>query len=86
MRAYIFQSEKDADVVGFTPQRDGGNLPAEFGPWQALGGGQAIQTGEHLAGVNGGGDAVQVGIQRDGFFLARTEVRITHHTSPRSLQ
>jgi hypothetical protein len=78
MRVFIFRSEKDNAIIGFTDQLDGGNLPADLGPWSALGG-QAIQTGDAMTGISGAANAVLDGIKRDGFFLARSEGRIVHH-------
>ena len=34
MRVHMFQGEDG--LYGFTPQDDGGNLPAEYSPWRPL--------------------------------------------------
>jgi hypothetical protein len=83
MQVFIFRSEKDTDVVGFTAQRDGRNLPVEYAPWKSLGG-NAIQTGDNLAGVTSGADNVREAIRRDGFYLGRSEVRVTSRSIPPS--
>lgn len=75
MQVFIFQSGKDSDVAGFTAQRDGGNLPADFAPWKPLGG-SVMQIGDSIAGVTDNAGAVLGGIRRDGFYLGRTEVRV----------
>ena len=82
MQVFIFLSQKDADVVGFTGQRYGSNLPAEFAPWNPLDN-SAMQLGTPLAGITDGSNAVLQGIQQDGFYLARSGVRVTRSTSPR---
>jgi hypothetical protein len=76
MQVFIFHSEKDSDVAGFTAQRDGSNLPAEFAPWKPLGG-SVMQVGDNIVGVTDNANAVLDGIKRDGFYLGRSEVRIT---------
>jgi hypothetical protein len=80
MQVFIFRSEKDSNIVGFTAQRDGGNLPAEFAPWTAQGN-SAIQSG--AASSSGGADAVQQGIKYDGYFLTTFEVSATYRPPPR---
>jgi hypothetical protein len=72
MQIFLFQSEIDNDLAGFTEEEDGGNLPSDYAPWKLIGG-RAVQIGSNLSGVSGGGDALLAAIQRDGFFLARSE-------------
>ena len=83
MQVFIFYSEKDADVVAFTEDQAGENLPTEFAPWSPLGG-RVIQIEDNLVGISGKMNAVIEGITRDGFFLASAETRITHFPSPRN--
>jgi hypothetical protein len=83
MQMYIFRSDKDPAIAGFTTQRHGGNLPAEFAPWRPPGG-AAIQTGDEFADVTGGADVVLAGIARDGFYLAMSEGRVTSRSQPPS--
>jgi len=80
MLLFVFQSEKDANVTAFTAQRDGGNLPAEFAPWKLLSGG-TVRTGANVGGVARGVDAIQAGIARDGFFIARGKLSVTRRSS-----
>jgi hypothetical protein len=70
MQIFVFRSDKDNDVFGFTGERHGRNLPAEFAPWTPLGHNE-MTVGNKVSGVTGGADAVTKGIARDGFFVAR---------------
>lgn len=70
MQVFVFQSEKDKDIVGFSDDPAGGNLPAEFAPWQPIGN-IALQVGGGVAGI-GAADAVMASIERDGFLVARS--------------
>jgi hypothetical protein len=81
MQIFIFGSTADVDVVAFTKDQSGKNLPSDFAPWQPLGG-SLIQSGDSLAGVSGGADAVIEGAARDSFFLARSEARLIHFPLP----
>jgi hypothetical protein len=82
MQVFLFQSQKDTDVAGFTTHKDGDNLPIEFAPWKQLGS-SVMQVGMSLAGVIGGSDAVLDGIRNNGYYLARSEVKIQKLTMPR---
>lgn len=33
MRIYVYVSVRDADILGFTSDETGGNLPEQLGPW-----------------------------------------------------
>lgn len=68
MQVFIFRSKINPGMVGFTTRRGGGNLPAEYAPWEPLDR-VSMLPGAPVAGVSGGSDAVLAGIQRDGFFL-----------------
>jgi hypothetical protein len=72
MQVFVFRSQIDARVVGFTTRRGAGNLPAEFAPWLLLER-VSMLPGMPVAGVRGGSDEVIEAIRRDGFFLARSE-------------
>jgi hypothetical protein len=65
MQVFVFQSERDADVAGFTVQRDGGNLPSDFAPWRFKHSLDVYGDGS-LAPETGGADAVLAGIRADG--------------------
>ena len=73
MRVFIFRSERDSEVCGFTADRYGGNLPSTFAPWKALGP-REMQSDDPLEKVLGGANAVLNGIRRNGFFLSRSYV------------
>ena len=69
MQIFVFGSEKDDDLAAFTRDRDGKNLPSEFGPWKPLGG-SFIRANTDVGAVSVGADAILTGIDEDGFFLA----------------
>ena len=71
MAVFIFRSQTQTDIFGFTEDAKGSNLPSQFAPWISAGGGQAMPTGQGIAGV-GGTDAVLAGIKGDGYYLARS--------------
>ena len=64
MRVFVFISTRDREVIGFTTDQEGGNLPPGYAPWRSAAGGGAV--------LLGGGDADPVieAVSRDGFFLA----------------
>jgi hypothetical protein len=33
MRIYVFVSDQDSDIIGFTSDETGSNLPGALGPW-----------------------------------------------------
>jgi hypothetical protein len=74
MHVFTFQSRTYSDITGFTTQRTGSNLPDEFGPWVLVSQG-AIHAGDPVAGVYRGAVTVLSGIKRDGFYIARADVR-----------
>ena len=80
MQLFVFQSGKDAGVTAFTAQRDGGNLPADLAPWKFVSGG-AVREGADSAGIIRGLDAIQAGIARDGYFIARGKLVVNRRTS-----
>ena len=81
MQIFVFGSNADANVAAFTEDRDGGNLPSDFAPWQALGG-SLIQAGGGFGGVSESADAVFEAIARDGYFLARSEDQLADRPAP----
>jgi hypothetical protein len=66
---YLFWSQADVEVFGFTADVDGQNLPAEFAPWERNGDGACLYAGpgESLP-VS---DPVRLAIQSEGFYLCR---------------
>jgi hypothetical protein len=49
-------------VLAFTADVTGGNLPAEYAPWQASGSGAAVPVGDKDS-------AIAESVRRDGYFL-----------------
>jgi hypothetical protein len=64
MKIYAYSSQKDPDVLGFTSDVTGKNLPGKYAPWQPSNAGATIVTG-------GGDDPVSVAVQGVGYFIAR---------------
>jgi hypothetical protein len=69
MPIYLFWSQSDLAIFGFTLEPAGKNLPPELAPWLKNGDGSALHAGaeDDLAA-----NAVVRAIQRDGFYLACT--------------
>jgi hypothetical protein len=86
MNIYLFRSTKEPDIFGFTADSTGGNLPDEFGPWRAAGGGSAAQAyaGSSLDG-QAASDPVVKALERDGFYLARSGLTISTAPEPGSI-
>jgi hypothetical protein len=68
MRIFVFISAKDQDVLGFTADQVGANLPREYAPWTAAAEGGAVLV--HDAENEPDADIVLSGVRRDGFFMA----------------
>jgi hypothetical protein len=68
MQLYLFWSEMDTGVFGFTFNSEGGNLPIEFGPWLKNDDGQALYSGP---GKDIESNKIIKIVQRDGFCLVR---------------
>jgi hypothetical protein len=72
MKLYLFWSDLDIGVFGFTEDAGGENLPTEFAPWSKNGEGEPIfycPADEPLAGefVN----PILRAVDRDGVYLGR---------------
>ena len=74
MHVFTFRSQARPDVAGFTTWRTGSNLPEELRPWVFVSQG-AMHSGEPVTGIYGGADTVLAGIERDGFYVGKAEVR-----------
>jgi hypothetical protein len=61
MKIYLFVSES-RNVMAFTADATGANLPAGYAPWSASGGGVD-------APVGGPADPLPVMVRRNGYFL-----------------
>jgi hypothetical protein len=70
MQVFIFRSQIDTSVVGFTRRRGGGNLPVVYAPWELVDR-VAMLPGAPIVGVSGGSNAVLAGIERNGWFLSK---------------
>jgi hypothetical protein len=84
MKLTLFRSTKEPDVFGFTADPTGSNLSDEFGPWRKAGEGTAAQAyaGDSLDSGIASSDPVMKAVERDGFYLARTGMRVTHSREP----
>jgi hypothetical protein len=74
MHVFTFRSSACPGITGFTTMRTGPNPPEEFGPW-VLVSQCALHAGNPVTGVYRGADTVLVWIKRDGFYIARADVR-----------
>jgi hypothetical protein len=68
MRVFVFISAKDQDVLGFTADQVGANLPREYAPWTAAAEEGAVLAQDAESETDA--DIVLDGIRRDGFFMA----------------
>jgi hypothetical protein len=74
MKIHLFRSLKEPDVFGFTGDETGANLPAGFGPWTPAEAGGALETRPADRSIRYGQTGpIFVAIQRDGFYVARSE-------------
>jgi hypothetical protein len=81
MKVYIFQSGKQPDVVGFTVDETGGNLPTALAPWSAWTAWTASEEEAAIEAAPEAADPADLGasasaiaaIERDGFYVARAE-------------
>jgi hypothetical protein len=73
MQIYLFWSETDSEVFGFTANIEGENLPAGFAPWSKSGQGGALYLGpaEDLTALSVSNSVIRA-VQRDGFYLGRS--------------
>jgi hypothetical protein len=81
MQVFVFQSGMDRDITGFTADRSGRNLPAEYGPWKPIGN-SAQRISDHAKDAASDANMVLGGIARDGYFLTRAAVHVTSHPIP----
>ena len=87
MKVYIFQSGKEPDIVGFTVDETGTNLPASLAPWSPWTAWTASEEEAALEAAPEAPDTASTGpsaaalaaIERDGFYVARAET-IAHLT------
>jgi hypothetical protein len=62
MRIYVYVSQQDPELIGFTFGEAGANLPDEFGPWH-----QEELPGVVVIGV--GDDPITEAVRRDGYII-----------------
>jgi hypothetical protein len=60
MRIYVYVSQDDPTILGFTSDETGTNLPDEHGPWC-----EDTETG--LTVIDTDGDSIAEAVRRDGF-------------------
>jgi hypothetical protein len=65
MKIYLFVSES-RNVMAFTGDATGANLPAGYAPWSASGGGVDAPVGDPT-------DPLPAMVRRDGYFLVSTK-------------
>jgi hypothetical protein len=63
MRIYVFVSNKDPDVLGFTSEGTGANLPGAYGPWR-----EEVVSGFCVVATDG--DPISDAVRRDGFYIS----------------
>jgi hypothetical protein len=63
MHIYVFISRKDPDVLAFTLNETGDNLPAALGPWY-----QESMPGVYVVGVEN--DPITEAVRQDGYCIA----------------
>ena len=63
MRIYVYMSDKDAQILAFTADASGGNLPGKHGPW-------TLGTAPDVFAMGGEDDPVSAAIRRDGYFIS----------------
>ena len=60
---FLFLSQADRDLMGFTVDKTGSNLPPEYAPWKPASGGVAIPLG------GGNTSSIIEAVQQDGYLL-----------------
>ncbi len=70
MKIYLFWSDMDIGVFGFTSDAEGQNMPADFAPWSKNDLGEAlfVSPKEELARPEFANPILRA-VHRDGFYL-----------------
>jgi hypothetical protein len=63
MRIYVFVSENDPDLLGFTSDQTGANLPAEHGSWR-----EEVEPGVVVIDIDD--DPIAQVVRRYGFCIS----------------
>jgi hypothetical protein len=80
MPIFIFWSEADKAVFGFTADTTGDNLPANLAPWSRNGTGEPI-AGEGTMALAAANPVIQA-VERDGFYIGRAAATVTRAKWP----
>ena len=73
MILHIFKSGREPDVSGYTADASGVNLPSALGPWmRSEKGPLEIDPDTSAPGIGASGPVI-AGVERDGFYVARSE-------------
>jgi hypothetical protein len=67
MRIYVFVSRKDPNVLGFTLNETGDNLPAALGPWY-----QEVIPGIRVIDVEN--DPISEAVRQHGYFVTTDRI------------
>jgi hypothetical protein len=67
MRIHVFISRTDPDVVAFTLNETGDNLPAALGPWYQ----EAIPG---ICVIDVENDPITEAVRRDGYFITTSRI------------
>jgi hypothetical protein len=80
MHVYIFQGGDG--LYGFTPQDDGGNLPAEYSPWMPL---KSVKIVSDRTAPRIGVSEIEVltAIKRQGYCITDVRIEINPRTTAR---
>jgi hypothetical protein len=71
MRIYVFVSDKDPDILGFTLDQTGGNLPDALAPWRE-------DTVPGLVVTDCDDDPISEAVRRDGFSVVDQSICDDH--------
>jgi hypothetical protein len=67
MRIYVFVSGKDPDVLAFTLNETGNDLPAALGPWY-------LETIPGVVVIDIENDPITEAVRRDGYFITTDRI------------
>jgi hypothetical protein len=62
MCIYVFISDKNSNILAFTSDADGANLPYEHGPWR-----EEVDPDVYVIGTDD--DPIAQAVRRDGFHI-----------------
>ena len=62
MRIHVFASDKDPDILGFSSDETGANLPDTLGPWH--------KDTDRGVVIDRDDDPIAQVVRRDGFFVS----------------